>query len=158
SNDIVGAPAGFAFDGGDDGLQRPDRLLQLPLLVIVEPAHRLTDRPSRQAGQLAAEFDALDELAALLQHAHQREEGGHDLAALVEILLDGAGIEEGKMFLGKAVAGTADPTLGAPGKELEGLIVHAAEEIDVRIVPGEGMKVIDAAAGFLDGAEIGAPT
>src|SRR5215831_14164555 len=148
------AQARLILDRGDDGLQRADRLFELALLVLVEPLHRLSDRPRREAGQLASEFDALNELPALLQHAHEREEGRHNLAALLEVLLDDTGIVEREMLSRQAVAGAADPTLGTPGKELQGLIIHPAEEVDVGVVPGEGMKVIDAAAGFLDRAEI----
>src|SRR5262245_23570306 len=43
SDDILGhLPAGFAFDGGDHGLQRADRLFELTLLGIVESPHRLS--------------------------------------------------------------------------------------------------------------------
>src|SRR5262249_14357783 len=92
SDDILGhLPAGFAFDRCDHGLQRADRFLELALLLLVQAAHRLADRPCRQAGELAAELDALDEFSALLEDPHQREESRHDLAAFLEVLLDDAG-------------------------------------------------------------------
>src|SRR5262245_39182807 len=124
SDDILGhLPAGFAFDGGDHGLQRANGSFELSLLVIVESAHRLSDRSRGQAGKLAAEFDALNKLPALFQRAHQREEGRHDPSTLFEVLLDCAGVVESQMLGRQTVSGPANPPLSAPGEELQRLIV-----------------------------------
>src|SRR5262245_8273681 len=89
SNDIACSPTPALVENvPDGGLYRPDRDLELPLLVDIETAHRLAHRTRRQSGQLAAILDALDELAALLEHAHEWQQRGHDAPALDEIVLD----------------------------------------------------------------------
>src|SRR5262249_10798174 len=130
SDDILRCPpAGFAFDDRNLRLQGAYRLFQLAFLRLIQPAHRLADGTRRQAGKLAPELDALNELSALLQDVHQRQQGRHDLATLLEILVENTGVVEREMLLRQAVAGTAHPALRPPSEELEGLIIHAAEEI-----------------------------
>src|SRR5262245_37141810 len=62
------------------------------------------------------------------------------------------------MLLWQAVAGPAHPAFGAPCKELQGLIIHAAEQVDMGIVASKRVEMVDAPARFLDGAEIPAPS
>ena len=53
--------------------------------------------PGLQAGQLAAVLDRLHELAAV-EEVHQRHHRRHDPPALVEVLLDDAGLVEGDVL------------------------------------------------------------
>lgn len=41
-----------------------------------------------------------------------------------------------------------------PGEKLQGLVVYAAQQRDMWVIPGQHMHLIDVPGGFLDGGEI----
>jgi hypothetical protein len=99
-------------------------------------------------------FDAWDEFSTLLQHPHQRHDGGHDATAFHKIAFQHAGFVKGDVFSWQKIRTTRHLAPCAPGKKLKRLIIHAAAHRDPFMLTRQQMKPVDVTGAFLDADDV----